>query len=67
LRVYTEYFTDSSPQQIIEKILYQHEIFGHSRFIAQIDIGGIPFHKVAEGIELLASEIAPIVRKETSK
>jgi probable LLM family oxidoreductase len=56
-----------SPQQIVEKILYQHEIFGHSRFIAQIDIGGIPFHKVAEGIELLASEIAPIVRKETSK
>lgn len=54
-----------SPQQIVEKILYQHEIFGHKRFIAQIDIGGIPFPKVAAGIELLASEIAPIVRKET--
>jgi probable LLM family oxidoreductase len=56
-----------SPQQIVEKILYQHEIFGHQRFLAQIDIGGIPFHKVAEGIELLASQVAPIVRKETSK
>ena len=56
-----------SPQQIIEKILRQYELFGHQRFMAQIDIGGIPFKKVAEGIELLATEIAPIVRKETSK
>ena len=55
-----------SPQQIIEKILYQFELFGHTRFIAQIDIGGIPFKKVAEGIELLATEIAPIVQRETS-
>src|SRR5699024_6481524 len=26
-----------SSQQIIEKILYQHELFGHQRYIAQID------------------------------
>ncbi|MCP3765008.1 LLM class flavin-dependent oxidoreductase [Domibacillus sp. A3M-37] len=56
-----------SPQQIVEKILRQHELFGHQRFMAQIDIGGLPFKNVAEGIELLATEIAPIVRKETSK
>lgn len=56
-----------SPQQIIEKILTQHELFGHQRFIAQIDIGGFPFKKVARGIELLANEVAPTVRKETSK
>ncbi|NEU32215.1 LLM class flavin-dependent oxidoreductase [bacterium LRH843] len=56
-----------SPQQIVEKILQQYELFGHQRFMAQIDIGGLPFKKVAEGIELLATKIAPIVRKETSK
>jgi probable LLM family oxidoreductase len=56
-----------SPQQIIEKILRQYELFGHKRFIAQMDIGGLPFHKVAAGIELLAAEVAPIVRKETSR
>ncbi|MBS4224812.1 LLM class flavin-dependent oxidoreductase [Lederbergia citrea] len=56
-----------SPQQIVEKILRQYELFGHQRFMAQIDIGGIPFKKVAEGIELLATEVAPIVRKETRK
>ncbi len=56
-----------SPQQIVEKILYQYELFGHTRFMAQIDIGGLPFKKVAEGIELLATQVAPIVRRETSK
>ena len=56
-----------SPQQIIEKILHQYELFGHQRFIAQMDIGGLPFSKVAEGIEMLATEVAPIVRRETAK
>lgn len=56
-----------SPQQIVEKILHQYELFGHQRFMAQIDIGGLPFKKVVEGIELLATEVAPIVRKATSK
>ncbi|OCA82137.1 LLM class flavin-dependent oxidoreductase [Pseudobacillus wudalianchiensis] len=56
-----------SPQQIAEKILQQYELFGHQRFMAQIDIGGVPFKKITEGIELLATEVAPIVRRETSK
>jgi probable LLM family oxidoreductase len=56
-----------SPQQIIDKLLYQHELFGHQRFMAQIDIGGLPYSKVAQTIELLATEVAPIVRRETAK
>ncbi|MBS4198127.1 LLM class flavin-dependent oxidoreductase [Bacillus sp. FJAT-49732] len=56
-----------SPQQIVEKILYQYELFGHRRFMAQLDIGGIPFKNVARAIELLATEVAPVVRKEISK
>jgi probable LLM family oxidoreductase len=56
-----------SPQQIIDKILYQHELFGHSRFMAQIDIGGQPFSRIAEAIELLANEVAPVVRREINK
>ncbi|MEH7115251.1 LLM class flavin-dependent oxidoreductase [Neobacillus niacini] len=56
-----------SPQQIVEKVLRQHELFGHTRFLAQVDIGGLPFNKVAENIELLATEVAPAVRKATSK
>ncbi|MFF2912455.1 LLM class flavin-dependent oxidoreductase [Paenibacillus sp. NPDC057934] len=56
-----------SPQQIIEKILYQHELFGHNRFMTQLDIGGLPYAKVASAIELLATEVAPVVRREIAK
>jgi probable LLM family oxidoreductase len=56
-----------SPQQIIDKLLYQHELFGHQRFLAQIDLGGLPYAKVAQTIELLATEVAPVVRRETAK
>jgi len=56
-----------SPQQIVEKILHQHELFGHHRFIAQMDIGGMPYSKVAASIEMLATEVAPIVRRETAR
>ncbi len=54
-----------SPQQIVDKILYEHELFGHQRFMAQIDIGGLPFSKVATTIELLAAEVLPAVQRAT--
>jgi len=56
-----------SPQQIIEKILHQYELFGHQRFIAQMDIGGLPFSKVAASIEMLATQVAPIIQRETAR
>jgi probable LLM family oxidoreductase len=56
-----------SPEQIIEKILYQYEMFGHHRFLAQMDIGGQPFSRVAAAIELLAAEVVPVVRREISR
>jgi alkanesulfonate monooxygenase SsuD/methylene tetrahydromethanopterin reductase-like flavin-dependent oxidoreductase (luciferase family) len=55
-----------SPQQIVDKILYEQRLFGHQRFMAQIDIGGLPYAKVAEVIELLAAEVAPVLRRETA-
>ncbi|MBO2535905.1 LLM class flavin-dependent oxidoreductase [Rummeliibacillus suwonensis] len=54
-----------SPQQIIEKILYQYELYGHQRFMAQIDFGGVPFEKIMKNIELIATEIMPAVKKYT--
>ncbi|MCR8842350.1 LLM class flavin-dependent oxidoreductase [Paenibacillus sp. SC116] len=56
-----------SPQEIIEKILYQHEIFGHQRYLAQLDFGGVPFDKVMKNIELIGTEILPAVKKYTAK
>jgi probable LLM family oxidoreductase len=50
------------PDEIVEKILYQHEMFGHDRYLLQIDIGQ-PLKQVAEAIELLATKVAPAVRK----
>ncbi|MCZ8516289.1 LLM class flavin-dependent oxidoreductase [Paenibacillus filicis] len=55
-----------SPQQIIEKILYQHELFGHQRYLAQMDFGGVPFDKLAKNIEIIGTEILPAVRKYTA-
>jgi hypothetical protein len=37
------------------------------RFIGQIDIGGLPFDKVAQTIELLGTEVAPVVRREVAR
>jgi len=56
-----------SAQQIIDKILYEFELFGHDRFMAQIDIGGLPFEKVARSIELLAREVLPAINKATAR
>lgn len=54
-----------SPQQIIEKILYQHEVFGHQRYIAQMDFGGVPYEKLMKNIDLIGSEILPAIKKYT--
>ncbi|MDW5470481.1 LLM class flavin-dependent oxidoreductase [Staphylococcus equorum] len=56
-----------SPQQIIEKILYQHELYNHQRFMAQIDFGGVPFDKIMKNIELIGNEIIPRVKKHLKK
>ncbi|MBM7634840.1 LLM class flavin-dependent oxidoreductase [Geomicrobium sediminis] len=56
-----------SPQQIIEKILYQHELFGHQRYIGQMDFGGVTMAQLRNNIELIGTEILPAIRKYTSK
>lgn len=55
-----------SPQEVIEKILYQHELFGHQRYIGQMDFGGIPFDKLMKNIEIIGTEILPAIRKYTA-
>lgn len=51
------------PAQVVEKILFQHEIFGHDRFLLQFTIGGIPHDGILRSIELLGREVAPAVRQ----
>ena len=52
-----------SPQQIVDKISWEHELFGHQRYLAQVDIGGQPFSMVAKTLELLGNKVAPAVRQ----
>jgi alkanesulfonate monooxygenase SsuD/methylene tetrahydromethanopterin reductase-like flavin-dependent oxidoreductase (luciferase family) len=54
-----------SPQEIIDKLLWEFELLGHSCFLAQIGLGGLPFKETAHSIELLASEVLPVVRRAT--
>jgi probable LLM family oxidoreductase len=56
-----------APQQVIEKILFQHEIFGHDRFLVQLSVGVIPHPEVLRAIELLGTEVAPAVRRALSR
>jgi alkanesulfonate monooxygenase SsuD/methylene tetrahydromethanopterin reductase-like flavin-dependent oxidoreductase (luciferase family) len=51
-----------SVQEIVDKIGRGRELFRHDRYLGQIDIGGLPYAKVAEGVELLAGEVLPKVR-----
>lgn len=53
-----------SPEQVIEKILYEHSLFGHTRFLAQMTVGPIEHSKVMRSIELFGTKVAPVVRKE---
>ena len=50
---------------MVEKVLFQHEIFGHERFLMQISIGMLPHPKVMRAIELLGTEVAPRLRQAT--
>jgi probable LLM family oxidoreductase len=51
-----------SPQEIVDKILFQHEIFQHDRFLLQ-STGVVPHAQMMRSIELFGTRVAPEVRK----
>lgn len=53
-----------SVQEVIDKILAQHELFHHQRYLAQLTVGTMPHRSVMRAIELLGTEVAPAVRRE---
>lgn len=52
-----------SVQQVIDKILYEHELFGFTRFLAQASIGPVPHALTMKSIELFGTKVVPAVRK----
>ena len=56
-----------SPQEMIDKIMFQYGIFRHSRFLVQFSVGPIAHDKLLRSIELFGTEVAPVIRKEIGR
>lgn len=56
-----------SPDDVIEKILFQHELFGHQRFLLQLSVGTMPHDKMMHAIELFGTKVAPVVKEEIAR
>lgn len=52
---------------VIDKILQQHELFGHTRFVGQMDVGDPDHNMLMKSIELFGTKVAPEVRKALKK
>jgi alkanesulfonate monooxygenase SsuD/methylene tetrahydromethanopterin reductase-like flavin-dependent oxidoreductase (luciferase family) len=50
------------PQEVIDKILYEHELFRMDRFLLQLSVGSMPHAKLLHAIELYGTRVAPAVR-----
>jgi alkanesulfonate monooxygenase SsuD/methylene tetrahydromethanopterin reductase-like flavin-dependent oxidoreductase (luciferase family) len=55
------------PHEVAEKILWQHEIFGHDRTLLQFSVGPLPHADVMHAIELFGTKVAPVVREEVAR
>jgi probable LLM family oxidoreductase len=56
-----------SPEQVAEKLLYEHELFGHQRYLAHISLGAVEHRDVLRAIELFGTQVAPVVRAEVAR
>ncbi len=56
-----------SPEQVAEKILFEHELFGNSRYIAQMSVGAVKHADVLRSMELFGTQVAPVVRAEVER
>ncbi|MDP9345692.1 MAG: LLM class flavin-dependent oxidoreductase [Actinomycetota bacterium] len=56
-----------SPEEVAEKILFHHEVFGHQRELVQMSVGTLAHGKIMRAIELLGTRVAPLVRDEVAR
>jgi probable LLM family oxidoreductase len=56
-----------APEQVAEKLLYEHELFGHQRYVAQMSVGAVAHRDVLRSMELYGTEVAPVVRTEVAR
>ena len=55
------------PEEVAEKILYEHELFGHDRYLAQMSVGAVAHEDALKSIERFGTEVAPLVRAEVER
>jgi len=55
------------PEEVAEKILWEHELFGNQRFLAHTSLGDVAHRDVLRSIELFGTEVAPLVRAEVAR
>ena len=51
-----------SVDEVVEKLVWEHEVFGCDRFLMQMSLGAVRHDKVMRAIELLGTQVAPRVR-----
>ena len=56
-----------SHQEVIDKILFQYELFRHDRYLAQFSVGTMPHGQIMRSIELMGTKVAPVVRAEIAR
>jgi alkanesulfonate monooxygenase SsuD/methylene tetrahydromethanopterin reductase-like flavin-dependent oxidoreductase (luciferase family) len=56
-----------SPEQVAEKILFEHELFGMDRYVGQMSVGAVAHADVMRSIELFGTRVAPVVRAEVER
>ncbi len=52
-----------NPQDVADKIIALHKIFGNDRILVQMGLGSLPHRDMLRAIELMGKEVAPLVRK----
>ncbi|MFD6755240.1 LLM class flavin-dependent oxidoreductase [Micromonospora gifhornensis] len=53
-----------SAQEVIDKVAAYHEAYGISRLLLHIGFGGMPQGQLLASVERLATEVAPVLRRE---
>jgi probable LLM family oxidoreductase len=56
-----------TPDEAIAKILAQHEVFRHQRYLMQMAVGAQPQAAILRSVELLGTVVAPKVRAALAK
>jgi probable LLM family oxidoreductase len=56
-----------TPEQVAEKLLLEHDLFGHQRYIAQMSVGAVAHRDVLRSMELFGTKVVPVVRAEVAR